>query len=264
MGNKDCVQLNGRPCTLHSKRAGKPKTVSKPCPSCREWRCKTHCRCGRNNWAKGRHAARVFGAAITGRSAAGIAPAAPAPGVAVPVLSPPPPPCPGPVGRPVKTDVAVYYDDNGWWDLVVGEISEASSVILASYLYDDEQLHSALVRRLKHQKGKFSCVVLVDEQCYKERTCRGELAKLKELISAGAQVFSCSGQSGKDLFGPKALPGYFHIKAIAIDGKIVYHGSSNLTKSSRKNVELVTRMVGSPALAVVQGLSKSQASGHRL
>ncbi len=47
------------------------------------------------------------------------------------------------------------------------------------------------------------------------------------------------GHNGKDLFDPNALPGYFHVKAIAIDRKIVYHGSSNLTKSSRKNVELV-------------------------
>jgi phosphatidylserine/phosphatidylglycerophosphate/cardiolipin synthase-like enzyme len=164
----------------------------------------------------------------------------------------------------MKTDVDVYYDDNGWWDRVVGEIKGASSVVLGSYLYDDEELHAVLLKRLKPKNSTFTCVVLVDQQSYEERACKGELAKLQELQSAGAQVFSCSGHSGKDIFGPKALPGFFHVKAIAIDRKIVYCGSSNLTKSSRKNVELVTRMVGPPALAVLQGLAKSQSSGHHL
>ncbi len=58
------------------------------------------------------------------------------------------------------------------------------------YLYDDEQLHLALVRSLRHQKNKFSCVLLGDEHCYEERTCRGELTKLRELKSVGAHVFA--------------------------------------------------------------------------
>ena len=263
MGNRDCVQLNGRPCRLHTKKAGKPKSMSKACDRCHEWRCKQHCRCGRNGWATGRHAARVFGAALPG---AVVPVAAAAAAAAAPVPPPPPPPpfCPGPVGKPMKTDVDVYYDDNSWWDLVVGEIKYASNVVLGSYLYDDEKLHAVLLKRLEPKNSKFTCVVLVDQQSYEERACRGQLAKLQELKSAGAQVFSCSGHSGKDIFGPKALPGFFHVKAIAIDRKIVYHGSSNLTKSSRKNVELVTRMVGPPALAIFQGLAKSQYHGRRL
>ena len=161
----------------------------------------------------------------------------------------------------MNAEVEVYYDDNGWWDRMIGEIQKASNVVLGSYLYDDQELHETLLKRLKTKKGNFTCAIVVDRQSYDERSCRSELSRLQALKLAGAQIFTCSGHDGKDIFGPKALPGFFHVKAIAIDHKIVYCGSSNFTKSSRKNVELVTRLVGPPTAKVVNGLHMSKFKG---
>ena len=99
-----------------------------------------------------------------------------------------------------------------------------------------------------------------------ERACHGECTRLKELKDAGASVYLCSGdiEVARSLFGRNALVGYFHVKAISIDGKIAYQGSANFTRSSRKNTECVARYVGKPAKDLCLGLASSRNDAVRL
>ena len=45
-------------CTLARNGSKAPIVVTRACRRCREWRCRTHCRCGRQGHLQGRQAAR--------------------------------------------------------------------------------------------------------------------------------------------------------------------------------------------------------------
>ena len=137
MGNKDCVQPNGQKCTLHTKRRGAPKIVSKPCPRCREWRCAKHCRCGRNGTNVGRHAPRIFGAAV------GVAGASSRRArVVVDTVAR------APVGKPAaESTKRVGLVE--WWNSVIVAVQEAKEVEMGTYMFDDTRLYDVLLDRLR-------------------------------------------------------------------------------------------------------------------
>ena len=122
MGNKDCIQPNGRRCTQHSKQPGKPKTISKACQVRGELRCKAHCRCGRNGTAIGRNAPRIFGAATRKVDSAERAPTR-----AVTEASVKPP-----VGWPrVRSTERLPMD--AWWRAIVAACAATKEVEIATY-----------------------------------------------------------------------------------------------------------------------------------
>ena len=60
------------------------------------------------------------------------------------------------------------------------------------------------------------------------------------------------------MYGPNGLPGVYHVKALCIDdGEVVWHGGSNVTKSSRKNIECMSRVQGSATQQFLLGLKSA-------
>ncbi len=53
-----------------------------------------------------------------------------------------------------------------------------------------------------------------------------------------------------------------HVKAVVLDDRIAYAGSSNLTKASRVNRELVFRLTGPPVAAVLAAVAAAACSGE--
>lgn len=80
---RECVLLHSNvKCDLARDGSGNPIVLSKKCDKCGEWRCKTHCRCGRTGTAKGRNAARPGKRPKARARPQAAAAAAPAPGPA--------------------------------------------------------------------------------------------------------------------------------------------------------------------------------------
>ena len=121
------------------------------------------------------------------------------------------------------------------------------------------QLNEVVLKQLRSRRP-FSCGVLVDKQAYDAKHSRYERVRLQGLKDLGATIYLCKGFSGVQEFGPHALPCIFHIKALVLDGRVAYYGSANLTRSSRKNKELVTRVVGAPAIEIYRGLVTEMAA----
>jgi hypothetical protein len=148
-----------------------------------------------------------------------------------------------------------------WIDKACEDLKNASNVVVASPMYDDGQLHTALLATLDKRS---SVTLFVDKEAVEKKTCKGMLSKLKELKVAGGHVFICTGEDGKNLFGPNAQPGIFHAKVVVVDGgKVVWYGGSNATKSARKNVEFMTRLRGPATSQFVTALAGQTARGTR-
>ena len=104
---------------------------------------------------------------------------------------------------------------------------------MATYMYDNLDLHKVLVRRLQQQS--FQCTVRVDAEAFTGRTPFHQRARLAELHQNGGKVFLCRGAMRK---GP------YHRKALVADRRYLYTGGANLTSKSRENKELCWRMTG--------------------
>lgn len=159
----------GADCELKKDGSGEKCTLNSACDKCREWRCKTHCRCGRQGTATGRSAARSRSRPQAKAKAKPQArPAQPQEVVAL-----------RPRGRPASlaTDV---FDDGSWRARLLEDISGASSVLVASYTYDDPDFQAAFLKRLRGRAG-FSLELMVDLQTFEARTCRHQRPRLLEL-----------------------------------------------------------------------------------
>ena len=161
--------LRGAKCKRARGGTGEAVTLNKACSRCREWRCREHCRCGRQGTATGRAAARC--ACQPQAKAAAKAQASPAQPEEVVV--------PKPLGRPAAQDTQVF-SDNAWRAQVLEEIASASSVVVASFTFDDPALTEALLKRLRG-RAAFSLDVLVDSQTFEALTCRHQRPRLVEL-----------------------------------------------------------------------------------
>jgi hypothetical protein len=65
-------------------------------------------------------------------------------------------------------------------------------------------------------------------------------------------------------FGPNAKGGSMRVKAVAIDGRVVYSGSANGTLQARCKFELVYRIVGPPVVDVVAQITAAMDAGMPL
>jgi len=110
-------------------RNGKGGSVclKRKCLGCQEWRCRAHCKCGRESTAVGRAKARGLRVA---------APAAPAQRAAV-----------AQAALPCDDEVEVH-DETSWMRRLLRDLPSATSILLATYMYDAELIHNALMGRL--------------------------------------------------------------------------------------------------------------------
>ena len=86
---------------------------------------------------------------------------------------------PRPQGRPASLDAEVFVDA-AWRSRLLRDIGGASSVLVASYTYDDPDLQEAFLKRLRG-RAAFSLDLLVDLQTFEARTCRHQRPRLLEL-----------------------------------------------------------------------------------
>ena len=86
---------------------------------------------------------------------------------------------PRPQGRPASLDAEVLVDV-AWRPRLLEDIGGASSVLVASYTYDDPDLQSAFLRRLRG-RAAFSLELLVDSQHFEGRSCKHQRPRLLEL-----------------------------------------------------------------------------------
>ena len=157
----------GEDCDLKKDGSGEACTLNSACDKRREWRCKAHCRCGRQGTATGRSAARSR-SRPQAKAKAQARPAQPQEVVAL-----------RPRGRPASLATEVF-DDGSWRAKLLEDISVASSVLVASYTYDDPDLQAAFLKRLRG-RAAFSLDLLVDLQTFEARTCRHQRPRLLEL-----------------------------------------------------------------------------------
>ena len=216
------------------------------CHKCKERRCKKHCKCGRD----GQWAPRSGPRSGPGAAAAEAAPVA-APTVAPAVRTP--------VGRPAPLTVK-DFGEGEWLDAAIAEIPGASSLDVATMIFDDPGFAAAVERKLRG-RSEFSCSIVVDRAQYEQRTSRYQRPLLRHLASLGADVRLCDGLDGAAVFGAGAYRGIMHTKAIVLNNRIAYTGSSNITRASRVNRELVLRVTGPPVADIAQRLLSAKEAG---
>ena len=217
------------------------KTVRPRCPDCGDHRrCKDHCLCKGTENAEGRKAPRPT---------RGVEPATPPEqpaAMAAPVM-------PAAVGRPASLSVEVFTDSS-WIGRAIEDMRGAKHVLLASYVYNHNQVQELLCRRLQ-DRSKFECVVAVDKSAYHGSVAPGEKIKLKDLKTLGAAIHLCDGVRGN---------GSFHWKCLILDSRAVYTGSANVTQGCLNNWELVMRLTGPPLGPIKDGLERAMLSSTPL
>ena len=176
------VLHSGRQCTLSRAKPGQPICIRGPCDRCRESRCRTHCRCGRNGTAKGRQAGRPTSrASATAASPSAVsssATSAPASGLGL-----------APVGRPAALTYTLMTI-HAWWEQLIEAVSGATEVYLATLVFDHSAFTAELLRRLKG-RAPFAVTLMVDKESFEKRDAPHQRPRLRELRSAGARVYLC-------------------------------------------------------------------------
>ena len=240
-GRKTCEGIvnRGGQCTLsHDEGAIQ---IRGPCKKCGEKRCKTHCRCGRRGEAVGRNAPRVPKNRMTQipptkRSKHEDTRASPV--------------VPAAVGHPSNLAVEVFSDAS-WFDALVAEMRYASTVWIATYVFDDPQVAMELMRRLRGQRSSpFACMIIVDRAYYESRKAVHQRPRLRELQEVGAKISLSDGHDGSPTFGYGARKGIMHYNAVVLDHAVAFTGGANLTMAARANRELVFRMRGPPVAPI--------------
>ena len=139
------------------------------------------------------------------------------------------------------------FKDDSWRQRALQDMAGGSRVVIAAFLYDDPDIQSTLLSRLR--KGGFELDITVDKEAFHERTARRQKPKLEALAAAGGRVFLGKGD------GPD---GRLHMKVMIIDSRIVYWGTANFTFKSRTNKELMQRLQGPPVQDVVEAVGEVQ------
>ena len=218
-------------CTL--SKHGKAISLRYVCPKrgCREQRCRTHCRCGRESLVAGRARARPSQSPVPAARRRVSLPNAPVP-------------VPRPIGRPAELGLEVLTKFV-WYQRLVSEVRSASEVTIASYHYDHAELQCALLRRLSERGSTFAVEVLVDRDAFLARQAVRQRPRLSELRRAGAKVYLCRGTPPL---------GVFHLKAAVLDRRVCFTGSANFTNKSLDNLELTMRIVGPQVVDILEGV----------
>jgi len=155
------------------------------------------------------------------------------------------------------------YSDAGWFSECLAEVRSASSVDVATFLFDDPEFTQVLLQRLK-DRTPFSCRVFVDAEGYEQRSSRYQRPRLEELRRNGAEVSLSRGYDATGLYGKGAHKGLMHFKAIILDGKVAYAGGANVTKKARANREFMFRFTGHPVADIKKGVSDMAAHAETL
>ena len=226
----DWVGTAGQRCCRSRDKKGLPILLNKFCKGCNQQRCKKHCGCSES--AKGRSAARGVG---TGKASRRV-PQLPAPAVV-----------PQPVGR-ASAPSAQFLDIVSFYEQCCSGMAVASEVEMASYMYDEESLHSMFLKRLKG-RAEFKLTVTLDREAFAGGTPKSQKRRVKELKEAGATVFLCKGGGGQ---------GNFHSKALVLDRRFLFTGGANFTQNSRRNSELNFRITGPAVAQVLAELSRQR------
>jgi len=157
----------------------------------------------------------------------------------------------------------VFTDAGEWIAAIVAELKTATCARVATYVLDDKVFCDALLGRLKG-RSPFSCHVVVDRFAYEAVVSRHERARLRELQRCGASVSLASGFPGASLFGSGAAAGSLHMKAVIVDERVGFAGSSNLTRASRINRELSFKIAGPPVQRMLEAVRAAEAVAVRM
>ena len=146
---------------------------------------------------------------------------------------------------------------------LVSEVRTATTEIVACSLsYDDRDLHRAFLARARARPA-VRVELFVDKQQLNRGRPTFERERLRELVTAGAIVWTVRGQSHLNVFGEGGHNkfGQLHSKAVVLDKKVAYLGSANLTRNSRCDEDLVVRFSGTRVVQDVYERITSYRSG---
>ena len=82
---------------------------------------------------------------------------------------------------------------------------------------------------------------MVDKEMFDVRMARHQRPRLEALRRAGAKIWLCDGKTGY---------GSLHMKALIVNRRVAFTGSSNFTNKSHENLELQMRMARPPAIQI--------------
>ncbi len=133
-----------------------------------------------------------------------------------------------------------------WWNGLLQAVREATTVVVASYIYDHPRLTHTLLHRLADH-SRSDLLVLVDKEQFGRRSTNYEFARVGSLRRAGATVELCRGQGRH---------GAFHKQVLVIDRRVAYFGSSNFTLKSESNDEIQVTMRGPPVQNILGDLDQ--------
>ena len=234
-----CKPIDGSLCTLARNGSGEPCQAPRKCKRCKERRCKSHCRCGRLKEFGKSYRARPRTGSTTGMKKANGKKTSTAQTATLPLSS-------GSANAPS----AKTYAEGTWLDLLVKEPPSAHKALLCSYLYDDDALHAALLKRLKCKDG-FESTPALDRSAHYRGMSTTQAKKVKELRTSGAKVYLATGHDGTN-----GHTGIQHRKGTLLDDDVVWSGSANLSHASRVNRELVYRFENCRAVCDTRRLLK--------
>jgi len=101
--------------------------------------------------------------------------------------------------------------------------------------------------------------MLVDEESFNSKETRRQHPRVQELaaFTERTQVYLCRGEPGNRL-------GRFHAKALIVDSRSLFCGSSNYTDKSVQNFECpLLRLAGPPVAETLQQLGEAQERGKQ-
>ena len=225
-----CKPVGEARCKESRDGRKKPVGVARPCPKCREVRCRMHCACARrgvSRTVRKQKAARSSGTKVVNarqdeRSNVVVLPLAQSVEEAGPLVD--------------------VLGATAYWDSVSREVAAAkSTVFLGSFCYDNSRLQTQLLAA----RGRGVAVeVLLDKKSFHSSLAPRAVKRVDKLKEKGAKVYLANGKSYKSVFGRDGQPGNYHAKVLVVDGLVAFVGSANATNNSCVNGELALKVTG--------------------
>ena len=172
----------------------------------------------------------------------------------MPVMVGLPPAVALPVGRPSLLALEML-DEHGFFEDLMAELRTADEVVATTFMYDDPRLHGVFLSRLGNPRRPFKLELMVDRQAAAGEGGRKYMRpRLRELKTAGAQVWLCDGHNHTEILGTGAgnLHGHVHVKGVVVDRRVAYTGSMNLTRAARTNREIMFKIRGAPVVQFLE------------
>ena len=216
--------------TCDRSKKGTAVAIGSACKTCKEQRCKAHCRCARENKLKGHSLPRGVRRKLNTPSTQSTA-STTSHATSLAVANP--------VGRASTPSTVLFANTVSLIQSMGPELEKATEVELATFQYDNARLHKRLLDRLRGRTA-FALNVYIDREQLAGRVPKMQKSMLRELRAAqkhnpGAKVHVCK--------GPGRL-GAYHCKCLIIDRRYAYTGSMNFTDKSEANEEFPERKTG--------------------